>query len=228
MHELRGNQDAALSMFLKAVDSLERDRRSLRDDKSRGTGPGDSHRLLLCRRTASCWSIADTISVRIFERARSRGLSDLLASRAPGLERPQEQQLFTQLMVLRTRIGDAQGGLVHARRRRRPRQRCAARNHRQADPYARGSIRHPQLPRCRRCASAPDAGEPAPATLKAFQQALRNEQSEALQYLVLPNGSPVAHHADLRHGEQRLPPTTGTDGQSRRVAEEPRRSLRRI
>ena len=46
----------------------------------------------------------------MFERARSRGLSDLLASRTLGLERPQEQQLFTQLMVLRTRIATRRAG----------------------------------------------------------------------------------------------------------------------
>ncbi len=37
MNEMQGNHDAALTFFLKAVDTLDRDRRALRDERSRGT-----------------------------------------------------------------------------------------------------------------------------------------------------------------------------------------------
>jgi hypothetical protein len=37
MNELQGNQDAALAKYLRAIELVDRDRRSLRDDRSRGT-----------------------------------------------------------------------------------------------------------------------------------------------------------------------------------------------
>ena len=193
MNELRGNQDAALSLFLKAIDLLERDRRSLRDDKSRGTVLEDRigyfyaavRQLLEHRRYDEAFEM--------FERARSRGLSDLLASRTPGLERPQEQQLFTQLMVLRTRIGDAQSrlfALAGDADRANDAQLSAI------DKQIRTLEGQYDTLSARVAADAPRLQtlvDSQPATLKIFQQALRNEQSEALQYLVLEEGVLLWH-----------------------------------
>ena len=229
MHELRGNQDAALSMFLKAIDTLERDRRSLRDDKSRGT--------VLENRIGFFYAAVRQLlehrrydeAFEVFERARSRGLSDLLASRTLGLDRPQEQQLFTQLMVLRTRIADAQGRLFTLAG---DADRANDAQLATIDQQIRTLEGQYDTLSARVAAEAPRLQtlvNSQPATLKAFQQALRNEQSEALQYSrARRSDSPMAHHANVHHGEKCLPAATGTDGQSRCVAEEPRRSLRRI
>ncbi len=193
MHELRGNQDAALSMFLKAIDTLERDRRSLRDDKSRGTVLEDRigffyaavRQLLEHRRYDDAFEV--------FERARSRGLSDLLASRTLGLDRPQEQQLFTQLMVLRTRIADAQGRLFTLAG---DADRANDTQLATIDKQIRTLEGQYDTLSARVAADAPRLQtlvNSQPATLKAFQQALRNEQSEALQYLVLDEGILLWH-----------------------------------
>jgi tetratricopeptide (TPR) repeat protein len=111
MNEMRGNNDAALASYLKAVDTLDRDRRSLRDEKSRGTFLEDRigfyyaavQQLLERRRYNEAFEL--------FERSRSRALADLLASRKLGLARPEEQKLYTELTVLRTQIADSQSRL---------------------------------------------------------------------------------------------------------------------
>ena len=114
LSEAAGKDDAALDFYLKAVDGLEADRRALRDDRARGTvleGRMDYYhsavRLLLVHKR-----YADAF--QMFERARSRALSDLLATRQPGLARPLEQKLFAESAVLRTQIADAQGQAARA------------------------------------------------------------------------------------------------------------------
>ena len=129
----------------------------------------------------------------MFQRARSRGLSDLLASRTLGLERPQEQQLLTQLMVLRTRIGEAQSRLFalagDADRANDAQLATIEKQIRTLEGlYETLSARvAAEAPRLQTLVNS------QPATLKAFQQALRNEQSEALQYLVLDEGILLWH-----------------------------------
>ena len=193
MNEMRGNNDAALANYLKAVDALERDRRSLRDDRSRGAFLEDRigiyyapvQQLLERRRYDEAFEL--------FERARSRALSDLLASRAPGLERPQEQELFRQLMVLRTRIAEAQSRLfdvagdtdrANDAQLASIRQQIGALETQHEGLAARIATDAPRLQ---------TLVNSRPASLKAFRQVLRTEQSEALQYLVLEHGVLLWH-----------------------------------
>ena len=193
MNEMRGNNDAALAQYLKAVDALERDRRSLRDDRSRGTFLEDRigiyyapvQQLLERRRHDEAFEM--------FERARSRALSDLLASRTLGLERTQEQELFKQLMVLRTRIADAQSRLFDFAGdtdRTNDAQLATIRQQIRTLEAQHDSLAAriaAETPRLQTLVSS------RPATLKAFQQVLRNEQSEALQYLVLEHAVLLWH-----------------------------------
>ena len=193
MNEMQGNHDAALSLFMKSIDTLERDRRSLRDDRSRGMFLEDRigfyyasvQQLLERRRYEEAFEV--------LERARSRALADLLASRTLGLERPQEQQLFEQLMVLRTKIADAQSRLFDlAGDGDRTNDTQLATIHLQIRTL---EAQHDSLtarigtdaPRLQALVSS------KPGTLKAFQQALRNEQSEALQYLVVEHAVLLWH-----------------------------------
>ena len=105
---MQGNNDAALSFFLKAVDTLERDRRTLRDERSRGTFLEDRItfyyapvlQLLERRRYADAFEL--------LERSRSRALADLLASRKLGLDRPEEQKLYAESTQVRAQIADMQ------------------------------------------------------------------------------------------------------------------------
>jgi CHAT domain-containing protein len=193
MNEMQGRHDAALALFLKSIDTLERDRRALRDDRSRGTIIEDRigfyyaaiQQLLERRRFDEAFEV--------FERARSRALSDLLASRTLGLERAQEQQLFTELMVLRTKIADAQSRMFELAG-------DADRGNNAQLPAIHQQIRsleaqHDALT-ARIAVEAPRLQTlvaSKPATLKAFQQLLRSEQSEALQYLVLEHAVLLWH-----------------------------------
>jgi CHAT domain-containing protein len=185
MSEARGNKDDALRSYLQAVDSMEHDRRSLRDEQSRGTFAEDRINFyysavlqLLDRRR-----FADAFEV--FERSRSRALADLLATRQPGLGRPQEQKLYADAALLRTRVADFQGQLFELVNApdagRNAAQATALQNRlRAAEAQYQDSVSRmsAEAPRLGALVNAP------PASLKALQQAMRDDRFEALQYMV--------------------------------------------
>jgi len=194
MSEMRGNNDAALAHYLKAIDTLERDRRALRDERSRGTFLENRiefyyaavRQLLERRRYAEAFGM--------FERSRSRAMADLLASRQVALARPAEQKLFGETMAVRARIAAAQGELFelasapdaakHAPRMDSLRTRI------------RGLEADQQKLAGRIAADAPRLQElvvSQPAALKALQQSMREERYEVLQYLVTESGLILWH-----------------------------------
>jgi CHAT domain-containing protein len=196
MNEMQGNHDAALASYLRAVETLERDRRALRDERSRGTFLEDRigfyyapiQQLLERRRYAEAFEL--------LERSRSRALADLLASRKLGLERAEEQTLYAELTVLRTQIADAQGKLFEL-----VSEPDAAKNA-AAIGSLQGKIRtleaqhqsvvarmNAEVPRLQALVVS------APASLKALQQSMREERYEMLQYLVLEHGVILWHVA---------------------------------
>jgi CHAT domain-containing protein len=194
MNELQGNNDAALAFFLKAVDTLERDRRTLRDERSRGTFLEDRigfyyapiQHFLDRRRYAEAFEL--------LERSRSRTLADLLASRALGLERAEEQKLYAELTLLRTQIADAQGKLFEL-----VSEPDAAKNAAKISAL-QGQIRtletQHQNVLGRMGTEAPRLQTlvvSAPASLTALQQSMREERYEMLQYLVLEHGVILWH-----------------------------------
>ena len=104
---MQGNNEAALGFYMKAIDTLDRDRRSLHDEASRGTFAEDRINFyyaavlqLLERRRFSD-------AFEVLERSRSRALADLIASRTLGLGRPS-----------RAGVVRAVGAAPHADRRR--------------------------------------------------------------------------------------------------------------
>ena len=194
MNELQGNNDAALAFFLKAVDTLERDRRALRDERSRGTFLEDRigfyyapiQHFLDRRRYAEAFEL--------LERSRSRALADLLASRTLGLERAEEQKLYAELTLLRTQIADAQSKLFEL-----VSEPDAAKNAAKIGAL-QGQVRTleaqhqnvlgrmgTEAPRLRTLVVS------APANLTALQQSMREERYEMLQYLVLEHGVILWH-----------------------------------
>jgi CHAT domain-containing protein/tetratricopeptide (TPR) repeat protein len=194
MNELQGNNDAALAFFLKAVDTLERDRRALRDERSRGTFLEDRigfyyapiQHFLDRRRYAEAFEL--------LERSRSRALADLLASRTLGLERAEEQKLYAELTLLRTQIADAQSKLFEL-----VSDPDAAKNAARISAL-QGQIRtieaQHQHVLGRMGTEAPRLQTlvvSAPASLTALQQSMREERYEMLQYLVLEHGVILWH-----------------------------------
>jgi hypothetical protein len=102
--EMKGDNDAAIVSFMKAVDLVERDRRNLRDEQSRGTFLEDKVQvyyapallLLDLHRQAEAFDLT--------ERSRSRAMADMLAAGPLALRTPQERELFSQLMKLKADI----------------------------------------------------------------------------------------------------------------------------
>ena len=196
MNEMRGNNDAALGYYLKAVDTLERDRRALRDERSRGTFLENRiefyyapvRQLLERRRYAEAFEM--------FERSRSRAMADLLASRKFALARPEEQKLFGETMALRARIAASQGELFELASapdaaKNGPRMASLQTQIRtlEADQLKLAGRIAADAPRLQELVVAERA------TLKALQQSLREERYEVLQYLVVESGVIVWHIA---------------------------------
>jgi CHAT domain-containing protein len=196
MNEAQGNNDLALQYYMKAVDRLERDRRALHDDRSRGTVLEDrigfyyapALQLLQRRRYAEAFEM--------LERSRSRAMTDMLASRNLGLTRPKEQQLYSEVVTLRTRISSSQSELFEllaAPDADRQRNRIAT---------LQGQIRALEADDLKLVGrigtEAPhlqDLVVSEPANLAALQQSMRDERYEMLQYLVLESGIVVWHIA---------------------------------
>ena len=194
MNEMQGNDDVALAFFLKAAKTLDRDRRGLGDERSRGTFVEDRigfyyaaiQQLLARRRYAEAFEM--------LERSRSRALADLLASRTLGLGRPEEQKLYAESMLVRTQIADAQGTLFELASTPEPaknaREISVLQGHirtleaRNQDVLARMAV---QAPRLQALVALP------PASLEALQQSMREERYEMLQYLVLEHGIILWH-----------------------------------
>lgn len=178
MADAEGRNDEALAFYLKALDALERDRRSLRDERAREGFVGDSMSaydiamlsLLQRRRQAEAYEL--------MERSRSRVLTELLAGRTPELRGARDRGLLAEAASLRARIAEAQSRWV------------AADNRERADALAEhihdDETRHRELmaridresPRLARLVSE------QPATLAALQAAMRSDGFEVLQYQV--------------------------------------------
>ncbi len=194
MNEMQGNQDAALAQYLKAVDTLERDRRALRDERSRGTFLEDRigfyyapvQQLLERRRYADAFEL--------LERSRSRAMADMLASRKVALARPEEQKLFAEAVALRARIAASQSELFElaaAPDAAKHGPRMAA-----LQSQIRNLEADQQKLAARMAAEAPRLQElvvAKPTTLQALQQSMREERYEMLQYLVLEHAVIVWH-----------------------------------
>jgi len=191
VNELRQNHDAALSHYLKAADLLDADRRSLRDERSRGTADkiyfyyAGVQQLLDHRRYADAFEL--------FERSRSRALADLLATRALSFGRSEEQRLFAESATLRTKIADAQGRLFEItagggqpNAAQVEALRAEIRNLEDQDVKLRARM-STEAPRLDNLVTS------KPATLAALQRSMREEQYEVVQYLVSTSGVIVWH-----------------------------------
>lgn len=111
--EMKGDQNGALAAYQKAQDLLEKDRRKLRDEQARVAMMEDKlscyyqPALLLLQQKRYPEAFA------IFERARSRAMADLLASRPLSLANNKEQALFSELQTLNTNLAAQQETLFN-------------------------------------------------------------------------------------------------------------------
>lgn len=178
-HEMQGRNAAALAEYRKAVAALERDRRSLRDERSRGSFMENRInvyyaavlQLLQQRRPAEAFDM--------LERSRSRALADLLASRQIDLQGGEEQRLYAELATLRARIANAQGRLFEMDGQTAGARALGARI--EADEAGYRTLLERIATQAPKLADLVDS---KPASLAALQASMRAEGYETLQYLV--------------------------------------------
>ena len=194
MNEMSGANDAALISYLKAVDRLDRDRRSLADDKSRGTFLENRIGIYYAPVLQLLEQHHYDAAFQLLERSRSRALADLLATRKLTFNQPLEQSLYAQGELLRTRIADAQSQLFELASR----SEAAANSSKLAGLQAQVHSLEEQdrqlaeriqreAPRLRKLESS------TPVTLAQLQASMRAEHYEVLDYLVLEHALIVWH-----------------------------------
>jgi tetratricopeptide (TPR) repeat protein len=194
LHEMQGANDAALPIYLEAVELLEADRRRLRNDKSRGTFLEDRiefyytpiRHLLERRRFAEAFEL--------MERSRARGMADLLASKPVALSRPKDRELYAESLQKRVQIARLQQELF-ADRGRADRDRYADRIANREREVDKLEAEHRQL-MSRMAREAPKlqalvVSEPVP--LLQLQQSMQRDRYEMLQYLVLESAVLLWH-----------------------------------
>jgi len=179
MNEMRGNSDAALRSYIKAADTLDQDRRSLTDDKSRGTFLENRIGIYYAAILQHLERHQYEEAFQLMERSRSRSLADLLATRKLTLNQPQEQSLYAQDQLLRTQIADAQGQLFERVNSSRA-AALQAQIHSLEDQERQITLR--MQPHLRELVDS------KPVTLAQLQASMRAEHYETLEYLVLEHG----------------------------------------
>ena len=194
MNEMGGNNNAALASYLKALETLEKDRRALHDERSRGT-------FLENRITIYYAAVLQLLERRqydqafqILERSRSRALADVLATRSASLGRPEEQQLYGEWTSMRANIADAQGQLSEllvvgdaAGNRTRITGLQSRIQTLEAQEQTLVSRMSREAPRLLNLVSR------EPESLTALQLAMRRDGFEMLQYTVLETGVLLWH-----------------------------------
>ena len=182
---MSGQSEAALAWYRQSIAALERDRRSLRDERSRSSYMND--RIGIYYRCALLLLQQQRVAeaFEVFERSRSRALADLLASRPLDVGAGAERALYAEASTLRARIADAQGKAFEASAQPDTPQRTelgAALDRR----IAADEARYQQVLE-RMAAQAPrlhQLVEAKPASLAALQASMRAEGYETLQYMV--------------------------------------------
>ena len=111
--QMKDDLNTALAKYLEAVQLLEQDRRSLRDEQARSAFMEDKMGfyydpaliLLHQKRYAEAFAL--------FEQSRGRAMADMLASRPLTLGKPRERALFSDLQSQRTAIAALQEKLFN-------------------------------------------------------------------------------------------------------------------
>ncbi len=192
--EQEGDNEAATDWYLKAVDALERDRRTVTDEAGRGgfIAPrvkiyeSTALQLLQQKRYGEAYTMV--------ERSRSRVLADMLATQPLRSADSRANALFAESVALRKRIADNQtrlfaiGGMDEASQKEPV--YVATQKQIRLDEAAYEIV----LARAR--TEAPQVASLTTATTSDFatlQQAMRDEGFETLQFLRSSSGLVVWH-----------------------------------
>jgi len=192
--EMKGDNAAALAAFQKANDLLEKDRRRLTDEQARSAFLEDK---LSCYYHPALMLLDGhqyPEAFAIFERARSRAMADLIASRPINLGSATERELFSELQTLKANIAAQQGKLFNltgAQNRDQNTQQIA-------DLEGKIVVLQQQFERLesRIAKEAPKLGEltaARPATLASVQQSAAEGNYDVLYYVVLEHALILWH-----------------------------------
>lgn len=193
---LQGQSDAALEAFHRALDAIERDLGSFTDERSRARfldrqrQTYDDVALHLLQRGRHAEAFA------VLERARSRALADLLASRTPGIGMPAEQALFAEAADLRAQISQAQARWFATHAPAGSDAGAALAAARDLDASLAPDKAHYQALLDRMQAQAPRLArlvQSRPATLGELQASMRAEGYEVLYYTATDSGLILWH-----------------------------------
>lgn len=111
-HDSRGESDAALAAYLKAVELLETDRRNVHDEESQEKFFNDKIFFYYPAITALLHRKRFEEAFVIMEQSRSRVMADLIFSRKLALTQPNEHKLFADAQRLRAEIAALQKKLL--------------------------------------------------------------------------------------------------------------------
>ena len=191
MQQSKGNHAGALVSFLKAVALLEQDRRTVQDDKARGT-------FLESKMGIYYSAIAELLDMRryaeafeLMERSRARAMSEMLATRQLTLAGSNDQQLYAESVRVRAAIAAKQADLFRLINAGAKPQELAPIDseiasledaHRKL--LARISVEAPGLQ---------ELTDSRPVSLQALQERMKQENFEVLEYLVSETAVIVWH-----------------------------------
>ena len=193
-HASQGRHDAALEWYLKAVDALERDRRSLHDERGRSSFSEAGVDIYYYAILELLQRRSHAEAFELLERSRSRALADLLQSRPLDFNAGEAQALYAEASTLRARIADAQSRLFQggdradaAESAEMTRMLTARINADEASYQATLARMATQAPRLHELVNS------SPASLQSLQASMRAEGYEVLQYLVTETALIVWH-----------------------------------
>lgn len=194
LHEMQGENSAALASYLKAIELLESDRNKLRDEKGRGTFLEDKigfyYNPILHLLQSGHFSDA----FDLLERSRSRAMADLLAGKQLGLSRPEDRKLYAESLKLQTNIALGQKSLFELRSRP-DRDRFGEDISKKEKEIHRLEVDYRKLLN-RIAGEAPRLHEltvSKPASLEKLQKSMKQDLYDVLQYLVLEHGVILWH-----------------------------------
>lgn len=196
--QARGDHDGALASFLEAVRFLERDRGQLRNERDRGTFFEDKVEFYYAAILELLERGRQAEAFDLMERSRARTMADVLAARNLDLGRAEERALYAEAQRLRSEIAARQVSLLTlssdpqaGAERERIAKDTALLETQFADLTARMQREAPRLG---------DLLVSQPASLDAMQKSMREENYEALEYLVLEHAVILWHvSADAVH-----------------------------
>jgi CHAT domain-containing protein len=189
--DMRGDTNAALASYLRAVGLLEGDRRRASDSEARGTFIEDKIDFYYPPILHLLQQGKQAEAFRLMEASRSRVLSDLLATRGAATD-PRQRALLARYQELRARIGRAQKKLFDLRTL--PDYDAAAVGAREQELARMESDRASVVQEMQRVAPAllePSFSEPA--SLGEVLQGAAAGRYDVLEYLVLETGVVVWH-----------------------------------